>query len=141
MTYPITTNAQVPPDGQLQLTFRPAAAGLVNVTLVGLGIPPPPPTIVPPHSPAPTPLAVPPPPPPPSYPTRLRLEIFKPGTTTPVARTDAQQVVHPGGSNRVVASLNTPASANDLGGDWLARVSNVGDGAVTCRCTARYQVV
>jgi len=141
MTYPITTNAQVPPDGQLQLTFRPAAAGLVNVTLVGLGIPPPPPTIVPPHSPAPTPLAVPPPPPPPFYTIRLRLEIFKPGTTTPVARTDAQQVVHPGGSNRVVASLNTPASANDLGDDWLARVSNVGDGAVTCRCTARYQVV
>jgi hypothetical protein len=128
LPYPVTTNASIQPDSQLELTFRPPTPGLVDVILVGFGIPP----QTPPDASAPQP---------PDYTIRLRLDVFKPGASTPVASTDATLRVNPGTSNRVVASLNTPAGPADLGADWLARVTNFGDGPVACRCSARYQVV
>src|SRR5690349_16827976 len=98
MPYPVTNNASVQPAGTLQLSFRPTTAGLVNVTLVGFGVPP---------QAAPTVPVT-------TYTIKLHFELFKPGASTPVAVTDVVQRVVPPLSNRVVAFLNAPASAGDL---------------------------
>ena len=121
MAYPIEASQQLGPNQSLTVTFRPAAAGLVSAIVNALGIQPPvdgngngggdgggggtshfr------------------------SFTVAVRLEIFKPGASQPVAGAfEHVNVTGPEVSNRVIVAAHTPAVDADLGADWTAKVTN-----------------
>jgi len=60
-----------------------------------------------------------------SFTVAVRLEIFKPGATQPVATSFAHvDVIGPEASNRLILAAHAPAAAADLGADWTAKVTN-----------------
>lgn len=138
MVYPLKVAQTIPPSdtapstSAMQVPFRPAKAGLINVIVTGVGIIPPSP---PPHSGEndPPPVSV----------LSLRLDLLKPGNATPVAsktvtaRLNAPPIVR----NRVIASGAAMATAGDLAADWTVRVTNIGNVAATCDVTVRYQTM
>jgi phospholipase C len=144
MAYPVRASEVVPGGGSVSVPFRPAAAGLVNVILVAVGLQQAPPgnggsnggsSGAHTHFDA--------------FTVAVRVEIFKPGAATPVA-TGFQHVdvISPDIRNRIVFPVAAPAEDGDLAADWRVEISNGPAGfhpahpLVPARCdlTVRYQV-
>ena len=125
MTYPIKSSQRLAKQAAVDITFRPAAAGLVNVVLVGHAVLPPPqkgetlPTVI-----------------------NLSVELLPPGAAKPVIRIGAPVTIKPGEINRAIFFADTPAAATQIGADWIARVTNhSSDLEANFELTIRYQVV
>jgi hypothetical protein len=131
MTYPLISSQTVPVDQAMNLAFRPAAAGLINVVVNAtavIPVQPKPPT----HGeqdPPPIPLL------------SLKLELFAPGATTPVfSKTDTLRV-QGGVRDRVVVFGDAPALPTQLAADWTVKVTNLGNFPENFKVTVRYQQV
>src|SRR5882724_11272648 len=132
MPYPVKINGDLSPNQTLTLPFRPEKAGLVKVIVVANWHP-----------------SVKPPPgegEPSVFFLAVQLDIVKLGSTTPVvSKTGRKQVgsdPHKDlGRPRIVLWADTPAAAADLGGDWVAKITNTGEVPASCNVTARYQVM
>jgi phospholipase C len=131
MAYPIIATGTIGPRVQLNTTFRPLQAGLVNVTVSGTGTP-----VASGNGGTSGSVAT------PNNTTELsvsiKLELFKPGNTTPVFTGSGSQFLADGA---VFLWGEYPAAATDLAGDWTARVTNTGNTQAGCTVTVRYQVV
>jgi phospholipase C len=135
MPYPIVATGTIAPGAVLNTAFRPVQAGLVNVTVSGTGIPLASgtggtggsggSTTTPGQS---TELSV-----------SIKLEVFKPGTATPVISRVGGEFLDVG-----AAFLwgEFPAAASDLGADWTVRITNTGKATqAQCVVVVRYQVM
>ena len=127
MAYPITSSQTIDRGQSMTITFRPAAPGLVNVVVTGVGIiPPTPPPI---HGEPPEPEIL-----------SLRLDVFAPGATTP-AFTKTQQF---DGAKVPIDLLiwgDVPSAANQLGADWTVTATNTGQLQINVNAVVRYQVI
>ncbi|WP_128002298.1 alkaline phosphatase family protein [Piscinibacter defluvii] len=142
MTYPTQIRGQVLGLEQVvNLTFRPAAAGLVNVVVVAVGLQP--------DTgeggggkqqPKAVRFA--------SYSVALRVEILKPGATVAVAtKTRLLNISAPDQPTRLVITAHATAGAAELAGDWTMRLTNTQAGSpkaafplapARCDATVRY---
>jgi phospholipase C len=146
VSYPVTAiglalGAPADPS-TAEIPFRPAASGLVNVIVVGMGRPAP--WTPEPGEPAgvPTPFH--------GFSVSVRVDIYKPGAGTPAgtgtARIDITDPDHP---NRIALSTTATATDADLAADWRVVITNGPGGvptdfvpsAATYDATIRYQVM
>ncbi|MGH7050054.1 MAG: alkaline phosphatase family protein [Acetobacteraceae bacterium] len=127
MAYPITSSQTIDAGQSMTITFRPAAPGLVNVVVVGVGI----------IRPAPPPKDGEPPEP---ETLSLRLDLFAPGATTP-ALTRTQHFIGPKVPTNLLLWGDVPAAANQLGADWTVTATNTGELQINVSAVVRYQVI
>ena len=134
MAYPLKTAGAIAPPPQPPVTFpfRPAQAGLVKVIVTASGlIPPPPPHHSGENDPPPVPVL------------GLRLELFKPGNTTPaLTQSDTKRLKAPPiVRDFVLLWGDVAATADELGADWTVRITNIGNLVTNYQLTVRYQVM
>ena len=147
MPYPVVLQATADAEGVLTLPFRPALAGFVNVIVTVFGNTPPADTgplgadenpIKPGDSGTTTTSSS------TGFYVGLRLDVLKPGATSPAATKTMTKFVHPT-DNRglfdIVAVIDTPAADADLGGDWTVRVTNLSASSAQFHARVRYQTV
>jgi phospholipase C len=130
MPYPVTASQTVAVSQTMTMTFRPAAAGLINVVVLGSAIIPasPPTGGAREGDPPPIPVA------------SLRLELFAPGATTPVLSKADRLEIRGTVRDRIIVWGDAPAAASQLAADWTVKVTNLGNLPASFDVTARYQV-
>jgi hypothetical protein len=116
MPYPIKSSQIV--DSQAAttpITFRPLAAGLINVVVVAQAIIPPPP---PQHSGENDPtLAT----------LGFRLDVFAPGAATPAFTQSYAKILEGQTPDRAIVVGDVMASDDQISGDWTVTVTNTND--------------
>jgi phospholipase C len=142
MPYPaMASQLAVSVSQSVRLPFRPAAAGLVTFSAVAVGLEAP----LPPGTggsdtvgntgtggrPAP------------AFTVGLRIEIFKPGSATPVATNTGELRYQPGTTpvNQLVVATYATAAAEDLQADWVAVATNTGTSPANQSLLVRYQTM
>lgn len=113
MPYPIKSSQTVDSLQAATITFRPLAAGLINVVVVAQAIIPPPP---PQHSGEidPPPLAA----------LDFRLDVFAPGAATPAFTKSYAQLLEGQTPDRAILVGDVMASDDQISGEWTVKVTN-----------------